>query len=230
MAQEMRHWIRGVERWLDRGLANRRRRSRSRSTVGILAALALGGNNRGNVQGPDLEDIEPPLLPEGGTGLLRFLMVVRNKKLWVGRILLPTFYVMNCECLGDAMCCKAFPISLAGQAMRWFNSLPTGSIYSFSDIRKQLVGETIRDYMDRYNKIVLEVNVWNQAVVALGFAAGLLEGDFRKHLIFTEVKTMEEIQKIALEYMWQEDTKIIPRSQSPSLSEERYLDTPFPIT
>ncbi|MED6209536.1 hypothetical protein PIB30_055665 [Stylosanthes scabra] len=74
-----------------------------------------------------------------------------------------------------------------------------GSISTFSDIRskflsnfttrrsqakhpltlfdiEQHVGETIRDYMDRYNRVVLEVNVWNQAVVALGFTAGLLEG------------------------------------------------------
>ncbi|MED6196867.1 hypothetical protein PIB30_051343 [Stylosanthes scabra] len=40
---------------------------------------------------------------------------------------------------------------------------------------KQHAGETIRDYLDRYNKVVQEVNVWNQAVVALCFTFGLAE-------------------------------------------------------
>ncbi|MED6186348.1 hypothetical protein PIB30_065784 [Stylosanthes scabra] len=43
---------------------------------------------------------------------------------------------MNCECAGDSMRYKTFPVTLAVQAMRWFNSLPVGSISSFSDIRR----------------------------------------------------------------------------------------------
>ncbi|MED6136724.1 hypothetical protein PIB30_058451 [Stylosanthes scabra] len=69
---------------------------------------------------------------------------------------------MNCECARDAMRCKAFPVSLAGQA-----------------------------------------------VVTLGFTFGLIESEFRRHLVSKEVKSMEEIQKIALEYMRNEDTKAV---------------------
>ncbi|MED6213300.1 hypothetical protein PIB30_091830, partial [Stylosanthes scabra] len=61
----------------------------------------------------------------------------------------------------------------------------------------------------KYNQVVREVNFWNQAVVALGFTFGLTKSEFRRHLVSKEVKSMEEIQKIALEYMRNEDTKAV---------------------
>ncbi|MED6108167.1 hypothetical protein PIB30_020940 [Stylosanthes scabra] len=39
--------------------------------------------------------------------------------------------------------------------------------------------------MDRYNRVVLEVDVWIQAVVALGFTAGLVKGGYENDTLFS---------------------------------------------
>ncbi|QHO56020.1 uncharacterized protein DS421_3g70100 [Arachis hypogaea] len=41
---------------------------------------------------------------------------------------------MNLEGVGDEVRCRAFPVTLAGPAIRWFNGLPQESIHGFSDI------------------------------------------------------------------------------------------------
>ncbi|QHO18545.1 uncharacterized protein DS421_11g321420 [Arachis hypogaea] len=41
---------------------------------------------------------------------------------------------MNLEGVGDEVRCRAFPVTLAGLAIRWFNSLPQGSVTTFADI------------------------------------------------------------------------------------------------
>ena len=41
---------------------------------------------------------------------------------------------MNLEGVGDEVRCRAFPVTLAGPAIRWFNNLPQGSVTQFSDI------------------------------------------------------------------------------------------------
>ncbi|MED6149720.1 hypothetical protein PIB30_065300 [Stylosanthes scabra] len=76
---------------------------------------------------------------------------------------------MNLEGVSDAIRCKAFSVSLSGPAMR--------------------VGESIRDYLDRFNKVLLEVNRSSATpeVVSLCLIAGLLEGDFRTHLTSKEI-------------------------------------------
>ncbi|KAL4313725.1 hypothetical protein AHAS_Ahas15G0013800 [Arachis hypogaea] len=46
---------------------------------------------------------------------------------------------MNLEGLEDAIRCKAFPVTLSGLAMAWFNSLPSGTVYSFADIKSKFL-------------------------------------------------------------------------------------------
>ncbi|RYR03516.1 hypothetical protein Ahy_B06g082514 [Arachis hypogaea] len=41
---------------------------------------------------------------------------------------------MNLEGAADAVRCRAFLVTLAGPAIKWFNALPNGSITSFHDI------------------------------------------------------------------------------------------------
>ncbi|MED6134308.1 hypothetical protein PIB30_035869 [Stylosanthes scabra] len=59
----------------------------------------------------------------------------------------------------------------------------------------------------RFNKALLEVNGLSATpeVVSLCVIAGLLEGDFRRYLTSKEITSMEEMHRIAHEYMWDED-------------------------
>ncbi|RYQ92682.1 hypothetical protein Ahy_B09g098892 [Arachis hypogaea] len=99
--------------------------------------------------------------------------------------------------------------------MAWFNTLPSGSISSFNDIKikflshftmrqtqanpisllgiEQRTRKSIRDYLDQFNKALLEVNTRTPEVVCFCLIAELLEGDFRRHPTSKDVKSMEEI-------------------------------------
>ncbi|XP_025625181.1 uncharacterized protein [Arachis hypogaea] len=131
---------------------------------------------------------------------------------------------MNLEGVGDEVRCRAFLVTLAGPAIRWFNGLPQGSIYGFSDICRaflaqfttriaktkhpinllgitQRSGEPTRKYLDRFNGECLEIDGLTDSVASFCLTNGLLNEDFRKHLTTKPVWTMHEIQTVAKEYI-----------------------------
>ncbi|XP_016199390.1 uncharacterized protein LOC107640380 [Arachis ipaensis] len=115
---------------------------------------------------------------------------------------------INLEGVSDAIRCKAFSVTLSGSAMAWFNTATrrTQAKHPISLLEiEQRVGQSIRDYLDRFNKALLEVNMGTPEVVCLCLIASLLEGDFRRHLTSKDVKSMEKIHQIALEYIRDED-------------------------
>ncbi|XP_016165136.1 uncharacterized protein LOC107607729 [Arachis ipaensis] len=112
---------------------------------------------------------------------------------------------MNLEGVGDEVRCRAFPITLAGPAIRWFNELPQGSVTFFTDITRaflaqfttriakakhpinllgitQRTGEQTRKYQDRFNDECLEIDGLTNSVASLCLTNGLLNKDFRKYL------------------------------------------------
>ncbi|XP_016192282.1 uncharacterized protein LOC107633161 [Arachis ipaensis] len=135
---------------------------------------------------------------------------------------------MNLEGVGDEVRCSAFPVTLVGPAIRWFNSLPQGSVARFSDIScafqaqfttritkakhpinllgvTQRSGEPTRKYLDRFNGECLEIDGLTDSVASLCLTNGLLNKDFRKHLTTKPVWTMQEIQSVAREYINDEE-------------------------
>ncbi|XP_072081235.1 uncharacterized protein [Arachis hypogaea] len=48
---------------------------------------------------------------------------------------------MNLEGVGDEVRCRAFPVTLAGPAIRWFNNLPQGSVTGFADINHAFLAQ-----------------------------------------------------------------------------------------
>ncbi|XP_016207136.1 uncharacterized protein LOC107647582 [Arachis ipaensis] len=135
---------------------------------------------------------------------------------------------MNLEGVGEEVRCRAFPVTLAGPAIRWFNSLPQGSVAKFSDISRaflaqfttrimkakhpinllgvtQRPGEPTRKYLDRFNDECLEIDGLTDSVASLCLTNGLLNEDFRKHLTTKPVWTMKEIQGVAKEYINDEE-------------------------
>ncbi|XP_016185373.1 uncharacterized protein LOC107627004 [Arachis ipaensis] len=135
---------------------------------------------------------------------------------------------MNFEGVGDAVKCRAFPVTLAGPVIRWFNTLPQGFITTFSNITRSFLAqfttriakakhvinllrvtqsarEPTRKFLDRFNDECLEIDGLTDLVTSLCLTNGLLNEDFRKHLTTKPVWTMQDIQNIAIEYINDEE-------------------------
>ncbi|RYR53176.1 hypothetical protein Ahy_A06g028171 [Arachis hypogaea] len=135
---------------------------------------------------------------------------------------------MNLEGASDVVRCRAFPVTLAGPAIKWFNALPNRSITGFHDITRKFMAqfttritkakhpisllgvtqkqeESTRKYLDRFNDECLTVDGLTDSVASLCLTNGLMNEDFRKHLTTKPVWTMHEIQNVAKEYINDEE-------------------------
>ncbi|XP_025647755.1 uncharacterized protein [Arachis hypogaea] len=135
---------------------------------------------------------------------------------------------MNLEGVGDEVRCRAFPVTLDGPAIRWFNALPQGSITTFADISRaflaqfttriakvkhpinmlgvtQRTGEPTRKYLDRFNDECLEIDGLTDLVAGLCLTNSLLNENFRKYLTTKPIWTMQEIHNVAREYINDEE-------------------------
>ncbi|XP_057740456.1 uncharacterized protein LOC130957623 [Arachis stenosperma] len=153
---------------------------------------------------------------------------------------------MNLEGVGDEVRCRTFPVTLAGPAIRWFNSLPQGSVAGFSDISRaflaqfttriakakhpinllgvtQKADEMTRKYLDCFNDECLEIEGLTDSVASLCLTNGLLNEDFRKHLTMKLVWTMQEIQTVAREYINDEEVSrvVATNKRQPSYTQPR---------
>ncbi|XP_057719254.1 uncharacterized protein LOC130933647 [Arachis stenosperma] len=131
---------------------------------------------------------------------------------------------MNLEGVGDEVRYHAFPVTLAGPAIRWFSNLLQGSVVKFSDISRaflakfttriakvkhpinllgvtQRPGKPTRKFLDRFNDEYLEIDGLTDSVASLCLTNGLLNEDFIKHLTTKSVWTMQEMQNVAREYI-----------------------------
>ncbi|GKV35987.1 hypothetical protein SLEP1_g44174 [Rubroshorea leprosula] len=131
---------------------------------------------------------------------------------------LHAFYsCMRAQNASDALMCKIFPSTLRGNARTWYYSLPPRSINSytkmasafatkFSSIRlirkttselmrvKQRDGESLKNFMSRFNDAVLEVNSFDQAVGITAVILGLSHERFRDSFLKHPANTFNEIK------------------------------------
>ncbi|XP_057740164.1 uncharacterized protein LOC130957311 [Arachis stenosperma] len=131
---------------------------------------------------------------------------------------------MNLEGAADAVRCRAFPVTLVGPAIKWFNALSNGSITGFHDISQKFLAqftsritkakhpisllgvtqkqdESTRKYLDRFNDECLTIDGLTDSIASLCLTNGLMNEDFRKHLTTKLVWTMHEIQSVAKDYI-----------------------------
>nr|XP_025670516.1 uncharacterized protein LOC112770362 [Arachis hypogaea] len=159
---------------------------------------------------------------------------------------------MNLERVGDEVRCRAFPVALAGPAIRWFNNLPQGLVTQFSDISHaflaqfttrivkakhpinllgvtQRPGEPTRKYLDRFNDECLEIDGLTDSVASLCLTNGLSNEDFRKHLTTKPVWTMQEIQCVAKEYINDEEVSrvVAANKRQPAYNQARHYEAPI---
>ncbi|XP_057719964.1 uncharacterized protein LOC130934405 [Arachis stenosperma] len=153
---------------------------------------------------------------------------------------------MNLEGVDDEVRCRAFPVTLAGPAIQWFNGLPQGSITTFGDITRALLAqftthiakakhlinllgitqrarEPTRKYLDRFNDECLEIDGLTDSVASLCLTNGLLNENFRKHLTTKSVWMMQEIQNVAREYINDEEVSqvVAANKRQPAYNQPR---------
>ncbi|XP_072066799.1 uncharacterized protein [Arachis hypogaea] len=128
----------------------------------------------------------------------------------------------------DATRCKAFPTTLMKAVMKWFDSLPPRSVASFDDLSrkflmrfsiqknkvkhapslsgvKQEVGEPLRDYMERFNKVFLEIQDLPTEAVIMGLVNGLREGPFSQSISKRHPTSLSDVQERAEKYINMEE-------------------------
>ncbi|GKV21714.1 hypothetical protein SLEP1_g31668 [Rubroshorea leprosula] len=129
---------------------------------------------------------------------------------------LHAFYsCMQAQNASDALMCKIFPSTLRGNARTWYYSLPPRSISSYTEMAsafatkfssrklirktttklmrvKQRDGESLKNYMSRFNDAVLEVSSFDQAVGIAAVISGLKHDRFRDSLIKHATTTFSE--------------------------------------
>ncbi|XP_016191957.1 uncharacterized protein LOC107632821 [Arachis ipaensis] len=157
--------------------------------------------------------------------------------------------MMNLEGVGDAVRCRAFPVTLARPSIRWFNTLPQGSITTFPDISQKFLvrfttrianekhpinllgvtqkpGEPTRKFLDRFNDECLEIDGLTDSVASLCLTNDLLNEDFRKHLTTKHVWTMQKIQSVAKEYINDEEVSQVVAANKRQLPNPPARQTP----
>ncbi|GKV22103.1 hypothetical protein SLEP1_g31999 [Rubroshorea leprosula] len=129
---------------------------------------------------------------------------------------LHAFYsCMQTQNASDALMCKIFPSTLQGNARTWYYSLPLRSISSYIEMAstfatkfssrrlirkttsklmqvKQRDGESLKNYMGRFNDAVLEVNSFDQSVGIAVVILSLNHERFRDSLIKHPATTFNE--------------------------------------
>ncbi|XP_020229088.1 uncharacterized protein LOC109810116 [Cajanus cajan] len=128
----------------------------------------------------------------------------------------------------DAALCRIFPTSLKGRALSWFTRLPPNSIDSFNTLSSQftiqfatsrphsltslsLVGirqdkkESLRTFMDRFNKAALEIRDLNPAVALHHLTTALKPGPFVNSICKKPPLDMNDLRRRADKYMQMEE-------------------------
>ncbi|GKU89490.1 hypothetical protein SLEP1_g3623 [Rubroshorea leprosula] len=136
----------------------------------------------------------------------------------------------------DALMCKIFPSTLRGNARTWYYSLPPKSISSYTKMTyafatkfssrrligkttselmrvKQRDGESLKNYISRFNDAVLEVSSFDQAMGITAVISGLNHDRFRDSLIKHPATTFSEVNDRSLKFITVEEYAM---SQNPT--------------
>uniref|UniRef100_A0A2N9F122 Integrase catalytic domain-containing protein n=1 Tax=Fagus sylvatica TaxID=28930 RepID=A0A2N9F122_FAGSY len=132
--------------------------------------------------------------------------------------------IMRLHGVSDEIICRTFPTNLRGSARTWFNQLETGSIDTFAQLSRAFIGgrrsvrpanyllnirqregESLRSYVQRFNKEAVQIDEPNEYVALTAFNAGLLKGDFLFQLCKDPPKSMSELMYEAQKFINAED-------------------------
>ncbi|XP_017405967.1 uncharacterized protein LOC108319369 [Vigna angularis] len=144
----------------------------------------------------------------------------------------------------DAIWCRAFSLSLEDEALEWFNTLPPNSIENFAGLKqlfirqfaanstqdltvfelvtlKQGKEETLRAFMDRYQKTVRRVKALSPELALHYILPALKPGPFKDSVCRRAPKTMEELRERAADEIRVEEMKLSYKKESQELRSEK---------
>ncbi|GKV06462.1 hypothetical protein SLEP1_g18360 [Rubroshorea leprosula] len=136
--------------------------------------------------------------------------------------------IMRIQNANDAMMCKVFPTTLKTTARRWYHKLPRHSIDSYSQLAKlfsnkfasqreikrtatelmqvhQKEGESLRDYMQRFNKATLDIDNVLDTICLSALLHGLKPGRFLDDLLENPPKSWNEVNDRSASFILSED-------------------------
>ncbi|GKV24654.1 hypothetical protein SLEP1_g34238 [Rubroshorea leprosula] len=136
--------------------------------------------------------------------------------------------IMRIQNANDAMMCKVFPTKLKSTARRWYHKLPRHSIDSYSQLAKlfsnkfasqreikctvtelmqvhQKEGESLRDYMQRFNKATLDIDNVPDTICLSALLHGLKRGRFLDDLLENPPKTWNKVNHRSASFILSED-------------------------
>ncbi|XP_075665862.1 uncharacterized protein LOC142635610 [Castanea sativa] len=153
--------------------------------------------------------------------------------------------MMSLHSHNDALMCKVFPLSLGPIALRWFNGLKKGSIYSFSELIQEFrvrlmtcswvpqpvdalllmkmgAGETLRNYASWYWELYNEIGRGNERIAASTFLMGLPEeSGLRELLTLKPLEDMRQLMRCIEEYKRSEDDRLQSKGKDLMISYPR---------
>ncbi|XP_017405394.1 uncharacterized protein LOC108318916 [Vigna angularis] len=144
----------------------------------------------------------------------------------------------------NAIWCRAFSLSLEDEALEWFNNLPPNSIENFARLKqlfirqfatnstqdltvfelvtlKQGKEETLRAFMDRYQKTVRRVKALCPELALHYILPALKPGPFKDSVCRRAPKTMEELRERATDEIRVEEMKLSYKKESQELRSEK---------
>ncbi|XP_047146964.1 uncharacterized protein LOC124819483 [Vigna umbellata] len=144
----------------------------------------------------------------------------------------------------DAIWCRAFSLSLEDEALEWFTSLPPNFIENFTGLKrlfnrqfaanstqdltvfelvtlKQGKEETLRAFMDRYQKTVRRVKALSPELALHYILPALKPGPFKDSVCRRPPKTMEELRERAADEIRVEEMKLSYKKENQELRGER---------
>ncbi|XP_050216490.1 uncharacterized protein LOC126667540 [Mercurialis annua] len=125
--------------------------------------------------------------------------------------------------VSDAILCRVFPTTLTGTAQRWYNKLNSGSIKSFASLSTEFLnryltnipsktttsilrsciqeeGETLRSYIERFNKQAMKIDNLNVDMATKALREGTRFRKLVDKLLVNKPTTFSNLMGIAQKY------------------------------